>query len=145
MNNQETVTKPRLEIEHNPKKGSMNSDFLQNKLFNFEGEKETNYTNIKYPNTNLDIEFKKKKPKESWMKDWTQEERFNKFFEFCHAFDKRQDQLLLDDYQIFSHRLHWHEHPYCYMMQHETDLEKLLYYTIVFSFSNEQNQKHRAS
>ena len=137
MNNQETVTEPRLEIEHNPKTGSMNSDFLQNKLFNFEGEKETNYTNIKYPNTNLDIEFKKKKPKESWMKDWTQEERFNKFFEFCHAFDKRQDQLLLDDYQIFSHRLHWHEHPYCYMMQHETDLEKLLYYTIVFSFSNE--------
>ena len=27
--------KPRLEIKHNPKTGSMNSDFLQNKLFNF--------------------------------------------------------------------------------------------------------------
>ena len=31
MNNQ--VTEPRLEIEHNPKTGSMTSDFLQNKVY----------------------------------------------------------------------------------------------------------------
>lgn len=132
MNSQDLIRDPQCDIEAKPK----SVDFLQNKLFEFEGEM-TDYKNIKYPNTNLNIEFKNNKPKESWMKDWTQEERFDKFFEFCHAFDKRQDQLLLEDYQIFSHRLHWHEHPYCYMMQHETDLEKLLYYTIVFSFSNE--------
>ena len=127
MNSQDLIRDPQCDIEAKPK----NVDFLQNKLFEFEGEVK-DYKNIKYPNTNLNIEFKKNKPKESWMKDWTQEERFDKFFEFCHAFDKRQDQLLLEDYQIFSHRLHWHEHPYCYMMQHETDLEKLLYLQLYF-------------
>jgi hypothetical protein len=106
-------------------------------LFTFDDDPHYDHENITYSGTNTDIKFKKKKPAESWMKDWTEEERLAKFFEFCTAFDKREDQLLLEDYQIFSHRLHWHEHPYCYMMQHETDLEKLLYYTIVFSFSNE--------
>ena len=106
-------------------------------LFTFDDDPHYDHENITYSGTNTDIKFKKKKPAESWMKDWTEEERLAKFFEFCTAFDKIEDQLLLEDYQIFSHRLHWHEHPYCYMMQHETDLEKLLYYTIVFSFSNE--------
>ena len=106
-------------------------------LFTFEDDVTQEYRNITYDGTSTDIAFKKKKPAESWMKDWSEEMRLAKFFEFCHEFDKREDKLLLEDYQIFSHRLHWHEHPYCYMMQKETDLEKLLYYTIVFSFSNE--------
>jgi hypothetical protein len=127
-NEQSLIRDPQCDIEAKPR--------VSSSLFDFEGETNITYNNIVYPNT-AEVIMKNGKPKESWMKNWTQEERFDKFFEFCHAFDKRQDKLLLEDYQIFSHRLHWHEHPYCYMMQHETDLEKLLYYTIVFSFSNE--------
>jgi hypothetical protein len=36
----------------------------------------------------------KGKPIESWMKDWSQEERTDKFFEFCNAYDLRRDSLL---------------------------------------------------
>jgi hypothetical protein len=102
-------------------------------LFEDEG---VHYTNIEYPNT-ADVKMKNGKPIESWMKDWTQEERFDKFFEFCEAFDKRQDKLLAEDYQIFSHRLHWHEHPFCDLMKDVTDPMKRLWYTLVFSFTNE--------
>lgn len=91
---------------------------------------------IVYTNT-CDVEFKGKKPKDSWMRDWTLDQRIDKFFEFCKKFDDRQDDLLKDEYQIFSHRLHWHEHPYCDLMQSVTDNELRMYYTLVFSFSNE--------
>lgn len=91
---------------------------------------------IVYTNT-CDVEFKGKKPKDSWMRDWTLDQRIDKFFEFCKKFDDRQDDLLKDEYQIFSHRLHWHEHPYCELMQSVTDNELRMYYTLVFSFSNE--------
>lgn len=91
---------------------------------------------IVYTNT-CEVEFKGKKPKDSWMKDWTLDQRIDKFFEFCQKFDDRQDDLLKDEYQIFSHRLHWHEHPYCELMQSVTDNELRMYYTLVFSFSNE--------
>lgn len=91
---------------------------------------------IVYTNT-CDVEFKGKKPKDSWMRDWTLDQRIDKFFEFCQKFDDRQDDLLKDEYQIFSHRLHWHEHPYCELMQSVTDNELRMYYTLVFSFSNE--------
>ena len=47
----------------------------------------------------------------SWMEEWPLELRKAKFFEWCSVFDKREDDLLRDDYQIFSHRLHWQEHP----------------------------------
>jgi len=91
---------------------------------------------ITYTNT-CEVEFKGKKPKDSWMKDWSLDQRIDKFFEFCQKFDDRQDSLLKDEYQIFSHRLHWHEHPYCDLMQSVTDNELRMYYTLVFSFSNE--------
>lgn len=91
---------------------------------------------IVYTNT-CEVEFKGKKPKDSWMRDWSLDQRIDKFFEFCQKFDDRQDDLLKDEYQIFSHRLHWHEHPYCDLMQSVTDNELRMYYTLVFSFSNE--------
>ena len=91
---------------------------------------------ILYQNTCIP-DFKGKKPKDSWMINWTLDERLNKFFEFCRVFDDRQDSLLKDEYQIFSHRLHWHEHPFCDLMQSVTDNELRLFYTLVFSFSNE--------
>jgi len=91
---------------------------------------------IAYNNT-CEVEFRGKKPKDSWMKNWTIDQRLDKFFEFCQKFDDRQDPLLKDEYQIFSHRLHWHEHPYCELMQSVTDNELRMYYTLVFSFSNE--------
>jgi len=93
-------------------------------------------SNITYNNT-CEVEFKGKKPKDSWMKDWPLEDRVDKFFEFCRVFDNRQDQLLSQEYQIFSHRLHWHEHPFCQYMQKVTDNEQRLFLTLVFSFTNE--------
>ena len=93
-------------------------------------------SDILYLNT-CTPEFKGKKPKDSWMIQWPLEQRLEKFFEFCQKFDRRDDSLLKDEYQIFSHRLHWHEHPYCEVMQEVTDNELRLFYTLVFSFTNE--------
>ena len=94
-------------------------------------------TEIIYPGTSV-VEFKGKKPKESWMKDWPLDNRIDKFFEFCRKFDERSDPLLKDEYQIFSHRLHWHEHPFCDFMRNNVhNNEDRLFYTLVFSFSNE--------
>lgn len=93
-------------------------------------------TDITYPNT-CEVELKGKKPKDSWMANWALDQRLDKFFEFCRVFDDRQDSLLKDEYQIFSHRLHWHEHPFCDIMQSVTDNKLRLYYTLVFSFTNE--------
>jgi hypothetical protein len=91
---------------------------------------------IAYNNT-CEVEFKGKKPKDSWMKDWTLEQRIDKFFEFCRVFDDRQDPLLKEEYQIFSHRLHWHEHPFCDFMKNVTDNHERMFLTLVFSFTNE--------
>lgn len=91
---------------------------------------------INYANT-CEVEFKGKKPKDSWMREWPLEQRMEKFFEFCRKFDDRKDSLLSQEYQIFSHRLHWHEHPYCQYMQNVTDNEQRLFLTLVFSFTNE--------
>lgn len=77
------------------------------------------------------------KPLESWMKEWPLEKRVDKFFEFCHKFDVREDRLLKEDYQIFSHRLHWHEHPFCDKIKEAKTLRDRLWYTLVFSFTNE--------
>lgn len=100
-----------------------------------------NEHNIIYPNTS-EVLMKKKKPTDTWMQEYTLDERKAKFFEFCDKFDKRQDDLLKDDFQIFSHRLHWDEHPYVEFLQNEESKIKLrnfekIWYTIIFSFSNE--------
>ncbi len=71
------------------------------------------------------------------MMNWSEEERIEKFFEFCRVFDDRQDTLLREEYQIFSHRLHWHEHPYCTVAKELKNNEARLFYTLVFSFTNE--------
>lgn len=91
---------------------------------------------IAFANT-CEVPFKGKKPKDSWMKDWSQEDRLDKFFEFCRVFDDRQDPLLRDEYQIFSHRLHWDEHPYCYQFKEIDSNIYRMFYTLVFSFTNE--------
>lgn len=79
----------------------------------------------------------KGKPTRSWMKDWSQEDRTEKFFEFCRAYDVREDNLLKYNYQQFSHRLHWHECPFVDNMKNEKDLATLLEGCLIFSFSNE--------
>lgn len=91
---------------------------------------------IVFPNT-CEVEFKGKKPKDSWMRDWSLDERLDKFFEFCRAWDDRIDPLLREEYQIFSHRLHWDEHSYCYEFKEIDSNLYRMFYTLVFSFTNE--------
>ena len=107
---------------------------MQNTLTRFIDNVE--YKNITYKGTSP-VLLKDGKPTESWMKDWPLDKRLDKFFEFCQEFDLRRDQLLAEDYQIFSHRLHWHEHPFCDIMKKVTDPKLRLWYTLTFSFSNE--------
>lgn len=92
--------------------------------------------NIVYPNTS-DVEFKGKKPIDSWMKDWPLDQRLDKFFEFCRVWDDRDDDLLKTEYQIFSHRLHWDEHSYCYEFKEIDSNLYRMFYTLAFSFTNE--------
>lgn len=80
------------------------------------------------------------KPSRSWMKDWTQEERTEKFFEFCRAYDKREDSLLAENYQQFSHRLHWDECPFVDTLKTNDDPEMVLHACLLFSFTNEHWQ-----
>lgn len=91
---------------------------------------------ILFPNT-CEVEFKGKKPKDSWMRDWSLDERLDKFFEFCRVWDDRTDPLLREEYQIFSHRLMWDEHSYCYEFKEVDSNLYRMYYTLVFSFTNE--------
>ncbi len=77
------------------------------------------------------------KPSRSWMKDWTQEERTEKFFEFCRAYDMREDSLLAENYQQFSHRLHWDECPFVEEVSKIDDPFTVLNACLLFSFSNE--------
>jgi len=93
--------------------------------------------NIKYDNL-IDVELDEKgKPTRSWMWQWSQEERTQKFFEFCRAYDEREDSLLRDNYQQFSHRLHWHECPFVDTVSQINDTQKVLNSCMLFSFTNE--------
>jgi hypothetical protein len=97
-----------------------------------------NPNNIVYPNTSIVELNSKNKPKDTWMQNYTLDQRKEKFFEFCDKFDKREDDLLRDDFQVFSHRLHWHEHPYVdFLKDKEISFLKRIWYTMTFSFSNE--------
>ena len=98
---------------------------------------------ICYPNSSEPI-LKKGKPTNIILGDYTQEERFQKFFEFCRAYDVREEPLLKANPQQFSHRLHWDEMPYAYEMKDEKNIETLLHHTIVWSFSNEHWLTFRA-
>lgn len=98
---------------------------------------------IVYHNTSEPI-MKGNKPTNCLLESWSLEERFQKFFEFCKAYDLREEPLLKSNPQQFSHRLHWDEMPYVEEMKNETDLKKLLHHTIVWSFSNEHWLTFRA-
>ena len=94
-------------------------------------------------NNLTEVELKDDKPLRSWMKDWSQEERTEKFFEFCVAYDKREDSLLRDNYQQFSHRLHWDECPFVEEVSKINDPKTVLNACLLFSFSNEHWQTYR--
>jgi hypothetical protein len=73
------------------------------------------------------------------MRNWTQEERFEKFFEFLDKFDKREDPLLRDEYQIFSHRRSWADNPFTHRFRDvDMTLAEKIALTVHFSFSNEK-------
>jgi hypothetical protein len=93
---------------------------------------------VVYPDLDLSIDLDEKgKPTRSWMHLWTQEERTAKFFEFCRAYDLRQDTLLKENYQQLSHRLHWHECPFVDLMKTVEDPRAVITGSILFSFTNE--------
>jgi len=99
---------------------------------------------IKYDNL-ADVELDDSgKPTRSWMWKWTQAERTEKFFEFCNAYDKREDSLLRDNYQQFSHRLHWDECPFVDEVKLINDPQTVLEACLIFSFTNEHWQTFRA-
>jgi hypothetical protein len=99
---------------------------------------------IKYNNLAVVELLDSGKPSRSWMKDWTQEERTQKFFEFCRAYDKREDSLLAENYQQFSHRLHWDECPFVEEVKQLSDPEIVLHACLLFSFTNEHWKTFRA-
>jgi hypothetical protein len=98
---------------------------------------------ITYKNT-IEPILKKGKVTNHLLEKWPLEERIQKFFEFCRAYDVREEPLLKSNPQQFSHRLHWDEMPYVEEMKNEKDIEKLLHHTIVWSFSNEHWLTFRA-
>lgn len=102
-----------------------------------EHDKDIQYNNI------AEVEYKKGKPTSSWLSNWCQEARTEKFFEFCRAYDAREDYLLKNNYQQFSHRLHWHECPFVEEMAQENSRAKLIEGCVLFSFSNEHWQTFR--
>ena len=104
---------------------------------------EQDNNSITYENTVEPI-LKKGKVTNHLLEKWPFEERIQKFFEFCRAYDVREEPLLKSNPQQFSHRLHWDEMPYVEEMKNEKDVEKLLHHTIVWSFSNEHWLTFRA-
>ena len=104
---------------------------------------EQDNNSITYKNT-LEPILKKGKVTNHLLEKWPLEERIQKFFEFCRAYDVREEPLLKSNPQQFSHRLHWDEMPYVEEMKNEKDVEKLLHHTIVWSFSNEHWLTFRA-
>ena len=104
---------------------------------------EQDNNSITYKNTVEPI-LKKGKVTNHLLEKWPLEERIQKFFEFCRAYDVREEPLLKSNPQQFSHRLHWDEMPYVEEMKNEKDVERLLHHTIVWSFSNEHWLTFRA-
>ena len=104
---------------------------------------EQDNNSITYKNT-IEPILKKGKVTNHLLEKWPLEERIQKFFEFCRAYDVREEPLLKSNPQQFSHRLHWDEMPYVEEMKNEKDVEKLLHHTIVWSFSNEHWLTFRA-
>lgn len=93
------------------------------------------YTNL----SEVDLD-EKGKPVRSWMKDWSLNQRIDKFFEFCRAYDEREDSMLKANYQQLSHRLHWHECPFVEEISRVKDPERVMASCLLFSFTNEHWQ-----
>jgi hypothetical protein len=88
-----------------------------------------------------EVEYDSKgKPTRSWMHEWDQEARTEKFFDFCRAYDMREDSMLKENYQQLSHRLHWHECPFVDVVRDMTDPFEILNACVLFSFTNEHWQ-----
>ncbi len=66
------------------------------------------------------------------------EERVACYFRFLRAWDKREDPLLRDVVQQFSHRLHWDEHPFIDYVRQVDDPFMWMWQTLLFSFTNEK-------
>jgi hypothetical protein len=70
----------------------------------------------------------------------------DEYITFLHNYDARKDQYIANNPHLFSHRLHWDEHPFCYEIRKKYDIssleniEKILQTCLVFSFSNEHYQ-----
>jgi len=92
---------------------------------------------IKLENTDPNIPIGKNgKPQDSYFRNWSLEERIEKYMEFNRKFDLREDPDLVEG---FSHRLHWHEHPAVWRLRDAgLSLEEQIAVTIHFSFSNEK-------
>ena len=71
------------------------------------------------------------------MDNYTVDQRLDKFMEFLNIFDLRDDPILENNFQQFSHRLHWHEHPFCEIIQNCRNDQERIWFTLLFSFSNE--------
>lgn len=65
---------------------------------------------------------------------------------FLENYDTRKDVYIANNPHLFSHRLHWDEHPFCYEIRKKYDInsieniKKILETCLVFSFSNEHYQ-----
>jgi hypothetical protein len=94
---------------------------------------------ILYPDL-AEVPFNDGKPTASLMRNWSLDDRINKFWEFCRAYDQREDTILKENYQQLSHRLHWHECPFVDEMSKITDPEQVIAGTVMFSFTNEHWQ-----
>ena len=92
---------------------------------------EKNNIKITYSNTLEPILNDRKKPTNVLMGEYSLDMRMEKFFEFCRKFDLRNDPILRDNFQMFSHRLHWDEHPYIELMHDVKSFRDKLWYTIV--------------
>lgn len=87
-----------------------------------------------------EVEFVDGKPASSLLRGWSLEDRVSKFWEFCRAYDRREDTMLKENYQQLSHRLHWHECPFVDVMKEVDDPQEVIEGSILFSFTNEHWQ-----
>lgn len=91
---------------------------------------------LQYPGVLVSDTRKSEWKEEVLLPHLSVEERIQKYFEFCRAFDKREDPILRDHFQQHSHRLHWQEHPYVDKVKGLPMFERI-WLTLIFSFTNE--------
>ena len=102
-----------------------------------------NEADIQYQDLS-EVVFNDGKPTSSLMSNWSLDDRIEKFWEFCRAYDQREDTLLKENYQQLSHRLHWHECPFVDVMSQVHDPLEVISGSMLFSFTNEHWQMFKA-